>query len=312
MARVLNSRTVVADLPSSVDDGAAQQIRNLLCRTGYVLIQPISPLSVVARAHAATAEFFGLAAEDKERFVPPPGHFLGYRGIATERGSTDEPHRPADLKERYALGRAPAEHPRNDTADNADDLVRRMDEVLAEYAATMDGLTASILRILCPALEIPADFFDAPMAGGLAFVVALNYPRQSGGLTPVTDQLRAGPHRDRSCLTILTGHPDQPTTGLQFHTDRRWTEMVVPAGALLVNIGSMLEDWTAGRLSAPLHRVRNPTGNGADNRTRQTLAYFANPRSEIVLDPIRSGDRPAHRGQTVSEYLASMFALHTS
>jgi isopenicillin N synthase-like dioxygenase len=52
-------------------------------------------------------------------------------------------------------------------------------------------------------------------------------------------------------------------------------------GALLVNIGDMVQVWSNDRYPAPLHRVRAST-----NRERYSLPFFFNPVSEAVYAPL--------------------------
>ena len=78
--------------------------------------------------------------------------------------------------------------------------------------------------------------------------------------------------------------------------------MVRQAGALVVNIGDCLRDWTKGALRATLHRVALPSISPHDDtRTphddndtilsnemfssdRTALAYFASPNYDALLD----------------------------
>ena len=63
-------------------------------------------------------------------------------------------------------------------------------------------------------------------------------------------------------------------------------------GSLVVNIGSLLSDWTKGELLATLHRVvfveknkdGDDAGNGTTGTTRISLAFFADPDSNIAAN----------------------------
>lgn len=68
-----------------------------------------------------------------------------------------------------------------------------------------------------------------------------------------------------------------------------WQEVAVPPGALLVNIGTLMTRWTAGRWPSTLHRVTNPhRGPAAAAQSRRTsLAYFhkVNPLAVVAAFP---------------------------
>jgi isopenicillin N synthase-like dioxygenase len=71
-----------------------------------------------------------------------------------------------------------------------------------------------------------------------------------------------------------------------------------PPGALVVNIGDMLDRLTNGRLRSTTHRVVNPTGEAAA-RSRYSMPFFLHFRPDYVIetlpgciDPARPGDHP--------------------
>lgn len=71
---------------------------------------------------------------------------------------------------------------------------------------------------------------------------------------------------------------------------------MVPRGALLVNLGSLMTRWTAGRWRSTLHRVTNPRHEIAADSRRFSLAYFhkVNPHAVVEAFPVcvRPGAEP--------------------
>ena len=121
----------------------------------------------------------------------------------------------------------------------------------------------------------------------------LYYPASTPAIEAGVD-IRAGAHSDYGSLTLLFQLPGQP--GLEIRTpEGEWAAVPVdPAstatsngGALpiLVNIGDLLEDWTAGLLKSTVHRVIFPEGERGD---RYSIAYFNHPLDDALLEPVPS------------------------
>jgi len=76
---------------------------------------------------------------------------------------------------------------------------------------------------------------------------------------------------------------------------------------VLINIGDMLEFWTAGRLKSTWHRVVPTALHGAVDR--YTFAYFLHPNKDAILVPIeafkRNGWVPRYAGigRTAEEHI---------
>jgi isopenicillin N synthase-like dioxygenase len=70
--------------------------------------------------------------------------------------------------------------------------------------------------------------------------------------------------------------------GLQVQLGDELVDATPRPGALVLNIGEMLQVATSGYLRATKHRVVSPTRG----RERVSVAYFFNPALEATLDPI--------------------------
>jgi 2OG-Fe(II) oxygenase superfamily len=66
------------------------------------------------------------------------------------------------------------------------------------------------------------------------------------------------------------------------------SQVAVPTGALLVNLGSLMARWTGGAWKSTLHRVTNPAPDVAASSRRLSLAFFhkvrAGRRSVLVTE----------------------------
>ncbi|POB00266.1 2OG-Fe(II) oxygenase [Chromobacterium sinusclupearum] len=106
----------------------------------------------------------------------------------------------------------------------------------------------------------------------------LRYPPLTGN--EPAGSLRAAAHGDINLLTIL---PAANEPGLQVqdkHGD--WIDVPCDFGTLVVNIGDMLQEASAGYYPSTQHRVVNPSGEGA-KKSRVSLPLFLHPRPEVVL-----------------------------
>ncbi|MEM7318430.1 MAG: 2OG-Fe(II) oxygenase family protein [Pseudomonadota bacterium] len=168
-------------------------------------------------------------------------------------------------------------------------------EVVLDYWARLDAVTALLLDALADGLGLPKTVFRDAFVLPMTNMTLLHYPPQP----PNRDGFGIHPHKDTDALTIIA--PD-PVGGLQVQTRTGdWIEPDCPPGALVVNIGDMLELWSGGRLVSTPHRVINASG-----RDRYSFPYFAVPRHDVVvspaLPPLPGFDRPnVHCGHWSAE-----------
>jgi isopenicillin N synthase-like dioxygenase len=91
-------------------------------------------------------------------------------------------------------------------------------------------------------------------------------------------------HKDWSTTTLLLS--DAPGLQFQPRDSDAWVDVVVPAGALICNLGEFFEVWTHGAWRATPHRV---VAAGKDGRT--SIAFFANQGIPKPLDGSDPEDR---------------------
>lgn len=91
-------------------------------------------------------------------------------------------------------------------------------------------------------------------------------------------------HKDLGTTTLLVSD----AMGLQFQPrgTHEWIDVVVPHGAIVVNLGEFFEVWTGGAWHATLHRV---SASGRQGRT--SLAFFSNQAIPLPRD----GSAPENR-----------------
>jgi len=102
------------------------------------------------------------------------------------------------------------------------------------------------------------------------------------------EHLGVGPHTDSGALTLLL-QDDQP--GLQVFRNNEWHTVEPEHGAIVVNIGDMVQVWSNDRYFAALHRVITNTENN-----RFSIPFFLNPEYRTDYAPLPttiSKSRPA-------------------
>lgn len=110
---------------------------------------------------------------------------------------------------------------------------------------------------------------------------------------------RCKEHSDYGTLTLLL---NDGVGGLEAYVDDQWKAVPYVEGGLVVNIGSILSEWTRQELKATLHRVAGPSSTGSTTPQdtllkavavpRISLAYFADPNKNVstVLEDTSSSD----------------------
>ena len=74
-----------------------------------------------------------------------------------------------------------------------------------------------------------------------------------------------------------------------------WKAVDTPEGALVINIGDMLERLTNGRLPSTKHRVVNPRGEAA-YRSRFSMPFFLHFRPDFVIETLPGCVQPGQEG----------------
>lgn len=154
--------------------------------------------------------------------------------------------------------------------------------VVTAWMAALEALGQSLLGALARALELPPATFTDAVSPPEVLLKVIRYVTPPD-VAPGSDQ-GVGSHRDTGFLSFV--HQDD-VGGLQVERDGALIDVAPIEGALVVNIGEMLQLVTRGYYKATVHRVVSPPP-GVE---RISLAYFFNPRLEATLAPV---DLPPH------------------
>ena len=269
---------------SLADDQArfAQDIGESFQTFGFALVKDfaIEP-DLIARAWQLSEAFFALPEAEKRSYHNPAiAGARGYTPFGVEIAKDAKAH---DLKEFWHIGRdlpdgsplAAMSMPPNVWPDRPADF----EAVFTELYRQFDATGATILARIATYLGLDEHWFDAGIEQGNSVMRLLHYPPLDG---QDGEAIRAGAHGDINLITLLLGAEE---AGLELLTrDGTWIPANPPPGALVVNVGDMLERLTNHRLPSTIHRVRNPDASRAAF-SRYSMPFFLHLRSDF---PIRT------------------------
>ena len=239
--------------PPAARDAVTGQLGAAAREAGFFYITGTGiPPAVFAGLLAAARAFFALPLEEKMRsyiglsrchrgYVPVGEEVFSGGTIDRKEAFDTGPDLPADDPD-YLAGN-PMLGPNQWPA-----IPGFAAAVTAYYEAAM-ALGRVLLRALAAALGEPAGTFDACTTKPPSQLRLLHYPYDPAA----ADAPGIGAHTDYELFTLL--RPSSP--GLEvLNGAGEWIDVPPRPGALVVNIGDLLELWSNGHFVATTHRVR--------------------------------------------------------
>jgi isopenicillin N synthase-like dioxygenase len=138
---------------------------------------------------------------------------------------------------------------------------------------------AHLMRGVSLALGLDADYFVRTYTERPTVLFRIfNYPARDPGGEEWRSAWGVGEHTDYGLLTLLA---QDRHGGLQIKAREGWIEAPPIDGALVCNVGDMLERLTGGRFRSAPHRVRNVSG-----QDRLSFPLFFDPDFAAVIQPL--------------------------
>jgi isopenicillin N synthase-like dioxygenase len=270
---------------------------------------------IIVAAHEAALAFFDLPLADRLTAEKPnPSYPYGYSPFSKEAlnrslGGVAVP----DLKETYNVG--PIGAPPRPLDEMVDPDERdiwaptiwpvgrpRLRAAVESYYEAMADLADMVMDAFAVALGLGSGWFgpliDQP---GSALRLA-HYPPLD--TAPAAGSFRAGAHTDYGTLTILRLDAEP---GLQ--VERRtgeWVDVDAPDGALVVNLGDLMQRWSNDRWRSTLHRVVVPEGRHAEGRL--TMPFFHNANWDAIVEcVVADGEVPHYEPVGAGAHLMEKF-----
>jgi isopenicillin N synthase-like dioxygenase len=274
----------------AVDPNAfARDFGGSFARFGFAIVVDHGiDAGLIEHAWAATKAFFAQSTDAKMPYKSPKGGARGYTpfGIEIAKDATEN-----DLKEFWHVGRdLPVEHaysasmPPNVWPDYPADFRAVFTALYAEF----DRVGAQLLSAIARYLNLAPDWFVEPVRDGNSVLRLLHYPPISADASGI----RAGAHEDINLITLLLGAEE---AGLQLlDRDGQWLAVDPPAGALVVNVGDMLQRLTNHVLPSTTHRVVNPPPERR-GVPRYSMPFFLHLASDFPIATLPgcvSAERP--------------------
>ena len=274
---------------------------------GFAIIRDHGiPQPLIDTGQATAKAFFALPTATKMQYwVAGGGGARGYTPFGTERAKDAAIF---DLKEFWHIGRSlPDGHPLSDyMAPNIWPAeIDGFKDVYSTLYAAFDTVGARVLEAIALHLGLDRQFFAPTVEDGNSVLRLLHYP-------PVPDDapdgaIRAAAHGDINTITLLLGAEE---AGLELLTRQgEWKAVDVPEGALVINVGDMLDRLTNGKLRSTTHRVVNPSGETARRRARYSMPFCLHFRPDYVIETLPGCIDPGHEAEAPAPISSHDFLL---
>lgn len=253
---------------------------------------------VVESAMGSVKGFFRQPLEEKMQWVSSD-HSIerGYSAKGTEAFSYSMSlETPFDLVEAFTVGPhsfaaddpvyATATH--THFADNIwPDQPLELKSSVLTYFEQVEAATHTVTRLLAEALDVDADFFERCTTHPMDSLRFNYYCATPSDSEPLSGQFGVGPHTDYGTITVM--YADAGVMGLQVaDTEGNWHDVLPVKGALVVNLGDLIAQWTNDRWRSSLHRVLPM--RALDGRTVERLSapYFHATNYDTVVECLPS------------------------
>jgi len=154
----------------------------------------------------------------------------------------------------------------------------------------LSELTLRLLKCLAIALGLEENYFVerhkhmcAEDKQNPTTFRTLFYPSLSASDTLEAGVQRCGEHSDYGTVTLLF---QDDMGGLEVLSEGRWIPATPIPDTILVNLGDLMQFWTADYYTATVHRVRVPEEEVRRCAPRQSLAFFVHPDNEVMVSPL--------------------------
>jgi len=282
--------------------GVAQEIGQACRQVGFFYIENhgIDP-QLIRETYRLTREFFLLPVSEKEKLnIVHSG--LTLRGYIPFFAENVDPDHTRDLKECFDFGRHEAEVSPFFGPNLMPDVLPGFKKMVERYHDTMSVLAKDLIAAIAVSLALPADYFEHLQRKPITIQRLQHYPPQKGAIT--RSEMGIGAHTDYGFLTILS---QDSVGGLQVRShDGRWVSAPPIEGALIINIGDLVQTLTNDYYISTRHRVVNNSGS-----ERYSIPFFIDLDFDAevnVVPTCQSESNPArYPAYTCGEHKYSRF-----
>lgn len=287
-------------------ESIADDLGRSFAEYGFAVIRDHGiPQDLIDRAEAKSKEFFDLPTETKMQYkIEGGGGARGYTPFGTEKAKDAEIF---DLKEFWHVGRElPEGHPLAEfMAPNVwPSEVESFRDTFSTLFSAFETAGLRVLEAIALHLGLDRNYFASTVEDGNSVMRLLRYPPL--GKDAPDGAIRAAAHGDINTITLLLGAEE---AGLELLTKQGdWKAVDVPEGALVINVGDMLDRLTNSKLRSTTHRVVNPHG-AAKDRSRYSMPFFLHFRPDYTIETLDSCIEAGHETEAPEPISSHEFLL---
>ena len=260
-------------------EGVGRQLLEASQSVGFFYVSNHGvPEAVIDTARAAARRFFACPVERKNEVCVNVSH----RGFLAVGQAKMYDNARVDLKESFVWGlELDPDHPLFGSnpflvANQWPACDPQLKDEVYPYLEHCNDCGKDLFKAFAVALGLPPDSFVQHFDAPISRASVVYYPPQPSDMGAT--QFGVAPHTDFGCLTILC---QDDVGGLQVETSQGgWVTAHPIEGALVVNIGDLLQRWSNDKLRSTPHRVVNTS-----NRERYSLVAAVDPNFETMIDP---------------------------
>jgi len=289
----------------------AKELCSAFQETGfaYLVNHGIQPL-LVQQAMSKSLDFFSLDEGVKEKMSKGP-EYQGWVAQGREIFDQDEGGNIAELEVRETFDMkniSPA-------GKFPDQTCTGLRPALTELSAASKKLAERVMKCVSLGLGQELGFLDKMHQGMLSqgmdgevgnatTLRSIHYPPIPDSLAARPGIVRCGEHSDYGTVTILF---QDSLGGLEAKSvSGDWLSADPISGAILINVGDLLENFTSGRFPATRHRVVVPEQEFRRRSARQSIAFFVHPDDQVECSPL-DGPDPRYPPVTALGHLENRF-----
>lgn len=275
-------------------------------KTGFSVISDHGiDLPLIDKVNAASAAFFALDRDVKQRYFDPDG--AGQRGYTPFGQESAKGVDAIDLKEFWHTGRRLADdHPLSSSMPPTPAVaeIEDFDDATDSLFNAFDTFGITLLESVAEGLDLPTHFFTERVSNGNSILRLLHYPPHK--TPPPEGSIRAAAHEDINVITLLLG-ADEAGLEIRPKDETDFQPIHAPPGTVVVNVGDMLQRLTNGILQSTTHRVVNPSPERS-KYSRYSMPFFLHFEPDVSVNPMEqcvTSDRPLAfpEKMTANDYL---------
>ncbi|WP_430459710.1 isopenicillin N synthase family dioxygenase [Thalassolituus sp. LLYu03] len=236
-----------------------------------------------------------------------------HRGWGSHGAEQLDPSKPTDWKETFDM--ALDVHPEHPVVAACPELygpnqygdMPGFQQQMNQHYGLLLSVAKKMLAAMALALNLEETFFTRWFDSEHVTVLRLiHYPPRPADQPVAEDAMAAGAHTDYGCITLLA---QDAVGGLEVQgNDGNWISAPPIDGALVVNIGDLMQRWTNDAYRSTAHRVRNL----APGKHRYSMPFFVEPQFDTPVSCIDTclaeGEQAKYPPITSGEWILSRFA----